>query len=149
VSWPWAIPFPESAIFNVGLTAVETADNVPLTDPEEFGEKVTVKVMLSPPDSVVGKLRPLMEKPAPLIDAAEMVSVAAPELVSVSVSPTLLPFCTLPKEMEGRDAASVEEGTVPVFEANPPQPVSEITAQSSTQAIKKHCDRKNCNGPNP
>jgi hypothetical protein len=57
----------------------------PEAAPAAVGENVTVKVTLSFGESVIGKVRPLMEKPVPLRLAAEMVAAALPVLVNVFV----------------------------------------------------------------
>ena len=48
---------------------------------------------------VTGRVRPLIENPAPLAVACEMVTLEAPVLVKVSVFELLLPTVTLPKAM--------------------------------------------------
>jgi hypothetical protein len=130
----------------LGLIAVETADSVPLAEPEEVGAKVTLKVTLCPAESVVGKLRPVIEKPAPLMAASEMVIVDPPVLVNVSESSAFLPLCTLPNEIADGDAVRVEPASDPLG-VSPPQPVSsEIPVEIRRELINRQCDRKNCNG---
>jgi hypothetical protein len=56
------MPVPESAIFSVELSAVDTTASVPLVEPVDAGAKVAVNVTLCFGESVVGKLSPLTEK---------------------------------------------------------------------------------------
>jgi hypothetical protein len=46
---------------------------------------------------VAGKVKPLRLNPEPVVLAAEIVTLVAPELVRVSVREPLLPVVTLPK----------------------------------------------------
>jgi hypothetical protein len=93
---PADVPVPERAIFSGEFDAFETTAKVPLAAPAPVGAKVAVKVTLCPPLSVIGKLNPLMENPAPLTLACEMVTDDPPVLVTVSDRFVLLPTCTLP-----------------------------------------------------
>src|SRR5262245_51953801 len=70
---------------------------LPLALPPTFGVNTMLKVKLWPALSVVGTLRPLRVKPAPVRVACEICRAEPPELVSVSERVWLLPTCTLPK----------------------------------------------------
>ena len=70
---------------------------LPLPLPVAVGVYCAEKVVLWPALSVKGNASPLMLKPAPLAEAAEIVRLDPPELVRVSVSIFELPTTTLPK----------------------------------------------------
>ena len=91
VRLPGDRPRPERAILSGELDAVETIASVPLTVPVAAGAKVAVNVTLWFGLRVAGKARPLMENPAPVTLAWEMVTVEPPVLVSVSDKLVLLP----------------------------------------------------------
>jgi hypothetical protein len=105
-SSPWAVPIPDSGMLNGELSAVETTLKLPLIEPVPLGANVTVNVRLWLGSSAVGKLGPLIEKLEPLIFAAETVTASVPLFVTVSERLAVLPFCTLPKEIEDDDAMS-------------------------------------------
>jgi hypothetical protein len=63
---------------------LELTVNVPPTDPELLGAKVTLKLTLCPGLSVAGGLIPLYEYPVPLPAMFEIVMAALSEFVSVS-----------------------------------------------------------------
>ena len=69
---------------------------MPLAAPLVVGEKSTVNEVLWPAFNVKGKASPLRLNPLPLAEAAEIVRLDPPELVSVSDKLALLPTCTLP-----------------------------------------------------
>ena len=69
---------------------------LPLTAPAAAGANFTVNDTVWLAASVAGSVRPLMEKPAPVTFAWEIVSEDPPVLVNVSVLLLLLPTCTLP-----------------------------------------------------
>jgi len=83
-SWPWVVPMPESEMFSGELEEFETMEMDPLTAPVPLGVKIAVNVKLWFGLSVVGKVNPLIEKPAPFALASEIVSEEFPVLVSVS-----------------------------------------------------------------
>jgi hypothetical protein len=85
VSWPSVFPVPESGTLREELDAFEVIARLPLTVPPDVGLKVTLKLTLWPTLKVVGKVKPLAVKPEPVALAAEIVTLAPPELVSVSV----------------------------------------------------------------
>jgi hypothetical protein len=85
VSWPGVLPVPDRGTFSAELDAFEVIARLPLTVPPDVGVKVTVKLALWPALKVVGKAKPLAVKPEPVALAAEIVTLAPPELVRVSV----------------------------------------------------------------
>ena len=94
---PCDAPVPDRAIVKLGFEPSDVMVTLPLTAPLAAGVKVTVKVVLCPAVSVTGKLSPLKLNPVPLADAAEIVTLDPPLLVSVSDKLALLPTCTEPK----------------------------------------------------
>jgi len=96
-SWPDVAPVPDSGTFSEALDAFDVIAMLPLTAVPEVGAKTILKVTLWPTLRVVGKVKPLAVKPAPVVLAAEIVTLDPPELVSVSVFVCELPTGTLPK----------------------------------------------------
>ncbi len=90
-SWPAAVPVPESGILSGEFDAFDTTVRVPLAAPALVGVKVAVNVTLWVAARVRGKVNPLVEKPAPVKFACEIVIVDPPALVSVSDKFALLP----------------------------------------------------------
>lgn len=75
---------------------------LPLSDPDDGGAKVTVRVMLCPRLKNSGSCGPLTEKPLPVAWNAVTVSGIVPELVKMRGCVELLPTWTVPKEtLEG------------------------------------------------
>ena len=72
---------------------------LPLADPELLGANLTLNDVLCPAFKVSGRDNPLMLKPVPLADAAEIVTLEPPLLVNVPERLLLLPTWTLPKPM--------------------------------------------------
>ena len=133
---------PESGISNGELAAVDTTASIPLAEPGAEGEKVRVKVTLWFEESVIGKLSPLREKPAPLTVAAEIVTASALALVKDSVRLELLPFCTLPKE-SGDDDADRVAPALDALGAKPWHPMSSGSPAAMTRApIGKRWNRE-------
>src|SRR6266849_9360527 len=106
-SWPAAAPVPDRAMLRVELDASERIARLPLTAPPVVGANVTVKVTLWLEFRVVGSVSPVIEKPAPVAFACEMVTADPPVLVNVSDRLVVLPPCTLPKERRVGVAQSV------------------------------------------
>ena len=77
------MPAPESGTFKAGLDAVDVMARIPFELPAEVGENVVLKLTLWPGLKVTGKLTALVLKPE-VAPTAEMVTLAPPELVSVS-----------------------------------------------------------------
>ena len=99
---PGATPVPESAMVSVGLEAVEVRVTFPLTAPAAVGANCTVKVVFCPALSVTGSDRPVRLKPLPVAEAAEMVRLVPPVLLSVTDCWALDPATTVPNErLEG------------------------------------------------
>jgi hypothetical protein len=72
-------------------------ETLPLTFPAEVGENLAVNDVLCPAPSVKGVDIPLTLKPPPDAVACEIVRLAVPELVKVTVWDPLLPTFTDPK----------------------------------------------------
>ena len=70
---------------------------MPLAPLPEVGAKVTLRLALWPGFKVIGKFMPLALNPEPVALAAEIVTLAPPELVRVSASVVVLPVVTFPK----------------------------------------------------
>jgi len=84
VSWPGVTPVPDNGTVSTGLAALEVIAKPPLTLPPEVGANVTLKVMLWPVLSVIGRLGSLAMNPEPVVLAAEIVTVAPAKFVSVT-----------------------------------------------------------------
>ena len=80
---PTAVP--ASGIDKDGLEAFEVTVTVPLALLVEVGANVTVNDVLCPGVSVTGGVMPEILNPVPDADAAEMVALVPPVLVTVSV----------------------------------------------------------------
>ena len=72
-------------------------ETLPLALPAVVGENVAVNEVLCAGLRVSGAVTPLMVNPVPEALAAEMVTLAVPEFVNVTVCDPLLPTSTLPK----------------------------------------------------
>jgi len=86
VSAPCATPVPERGMLKLEFDPLEVIVRLPLTLPGEVGENVTLKLTPWPALRVTGKLRPLTLYPEILKLAAEIMTLAPPELVTVSVN---------------------------------------------------------------
>jgi hypothetical protein len=91
------VPVPLSAIVSGEPGALLVIEAVPLALPAVVGENVALKEVLCPGLRVSGAVMPLMVNPVPDALAAEMVTLAVPEFVNVTVCDPLLPTSTLPK----------------------------------------------------
>jgi len=114
---------------------------VPFTAPALCGAKLTVTVRLEPAVTVTGKVRGLMERPAPDSVTAETTRSAFPVLVTVTVRLLVVPTVTLPKFrllgaalIEGLGVGLGDGSETPV----PPHPVSR---KGNTN---KDTNRSNC-----
>src|SRR6266550_2230227 len=85
-------------MLRVEFEASEMIARLPLTVPAVVGENLTVNVTLWEALRVVGSVRPVREKPAPVTFACEMVTAVPPVLVNVSDRLAVLPTWTLPNE---------------------------------------------------
>jgi hypothetical protein len=92
-------PKPESDTLAGELLALLTTEMLPAALPPAVGEKMALKLVVCPRDSVKGRESPLMLKPAPVTVAPEIVTAPLPVLVSVTVWVLLLPTFTFPKLM--------------------------------------------------
>ena len=72
-------------------------ETLPLTLPAEVGANFTVNDVLEFALMVCGTVSPLMLNPVPVTLAAEIVTLAVPEFVSVMFCVALLPATTFPK----------------------------------------------------
>lgn len=95
-SCPTAVAVPESGIASDVFDAVEVTVRFPLAAPALVGLNVAVKVTLWFAESVIGRLSPLMEKPAPVTLTCEMVMDELPVFVSDSERLWLFPTWMLP-----------------------------------------------------
>jgi hypothetical protein len=94
VAWT---PVPESAIVPGEPVAVLVTVTVPLSLPEELGLKITLNVILCPAVRVTGVPAPLSVNPAPLSVICETITLALPELVTVTFCVDDDPVFTFPK----------------------------------------------------
>ena len=78
-------------MLRLGFEPLEVTLTVPLAAPLAVGEKSTVNEVLWPAFSVKGKDSPLKLNPVPLAEAAEIVRLDPPVLVSVSDKLELVP----------------------------------------------------------
>ena len=100
VSWNVAAtPVPLRAMAVGEFGALLTSDTLPVTLPVVLGAKVTLKMADWPTARVKGKVSPLVLKPAPVTVACEMVRLAVPELVKVTLCEAVVPTRTLPMAM--------------------------------------------------
>ena len=99
------------------LDASETMARLPVTAPAAVGANFTVNAMLWLTASVAGSVNPLMEKPAPVTLACEIVTDDPPVLVSVSDLLLLPPTCTLPNATLAGLALRVPTSTPTPFKA--------------------------------
>lgn len=90
-SWPGVTPVPDSGTFKVEFAALELIARFPLTLPADAGEKVTLKLILWPSARLIGSANPEVLNPEPVAFTAEIVRLAPPEFVRVSVTVCELP----------------------------------------------------------
>ncbi len=89
-------------------------ETLPVALPVAEGANCPLNVVFCPAASVSGTDKPVMLKPVPEVLAAEMVTLAVPELLNVKVCVPLPPTSTLPKlKLEGL-AVSVPCTPVPL-----------------------------------
>src|SRR5208337_3168460 len=96
VSVPCVTPVPDSAMLKLESDPLEVIVTLPLAAPLAVGANITLNVVLCPAVSVTGSVSPFKLNPVPLADAAEIVRLDPPVLLSVSLSDFELPTCTLP-----------------------------------------------------
>src|SRR5258708_3159721 len=92
-----ATPVPLRARVRGGPGALLLMETLPLALRVAEGANCALNVVLCPAASVSGTDKPAMPKPVPEALAAEMVTLAVPEFVNVTVCDPLLPTSTLPK----------------------------------------------------
>jgi hypothetical protein len=85
-------------MFNGELVASDTMASVPRAVPFAVGAKVEVKVTLWPGFNVIGRVRPLIAKPAPSMLACETVTADPAVFAKVAEMLVLLPTGMLPNE---------------------------------------------------
>jgi hypothetical protein len=101
---------PLSGIVRGGPGALLAIETLPVKLLAEAGAKLAVKEVVCPGLRVAGTDKPAMLKPVPEALAAEIVTLAAPELLNVMVCVPLLPTRTFPKlklDGLGESAASM------------------------------------------
>src|SRR5208337_5253338 len=91
VSVPCVTPVPESAMLKLESDPLELIVTLPLAAPLAVGAHITLNVVLCPAVSVTGSVSPFKLNPVPLADAAEIVRLDPPVLLSVSLSDFELP----------------------------------------------------------
>jgi hypothetical protein len=84
LSWPGAIPVPDSGMVSVGFVPFEVRVTLPVAEPVASGAKAIVKVALWPAANVVGVVNPPRLNPGPLAAAWEIVRLVPPVLVIFS-----------------------------------------------------------------
>ncbi|HEY6270493.1 MAG TPA: hypothetical protein VIX19_00695 [Terriglobales bacterium] len=82
---PTAVAVPVNGIDKDGLEAFEVTVAVPLALLVDVGVNVTVNDVLCPDVNVTGGVMPEILKPVPDTEAAEIVALVPPVLVTVSV----------------------------------------------------------------
>jgi len=78
-------------MLKLGFEPLEVMLMLPVAAPLAVGEKSTVNDVFWPALSVKGNVSPLKLNPLPLAEAAEIVRLVPPELISVSDKLALLP----------------------------------------------------------
>jgi hypothetical protein len=91
------VPLPLRAIVSAEFGALLVIEMLPVVLPTTEGENCAVNVVFCPALTVNGVDKPLILKPVPVTLAAEIVTLAVPEFVSVTICDPLLPTTTLPK----------------------------------------------------
>ncbi len=86
VSCPEVTAVPARGTFKVGLAEFELTARLPVTLPLDVGAKVTLMFTLCAAASVKGSVGPEALNPAPVALMAEIVTLAPPVLLSVSVA---------------------------------------------------------------
>ena len=92
-----ATPVPLSASASGEFGALLTSESDPLTAPADAGANTTLNVEFPPAAIVFGMVSPVVLKPAPVIFAVVIVTLAFPPFDKVIVCELLFPTVTLPK----------------------------------------------------
>jgi len=90
-------PTPVKGIASGEPGALLVMDTLPLALAADVGANAAVRVVVWPALSVSGTANPVRLKPVPVAAAAEIVTLAVPEFVSVIICDPLLPTSTFPK----------------------------------------------------
>src|SRR5208283_2428619 len=111
-----ATPVPDSAMLAGEPAALLTTETLPLAVPAAEGLNCTANVSVCVGDNFTGVPAPLKVYPEPLILICEIVTLAFPVLVMVTLCWAELPVFTLPKLklLELRETAAVAATPVPV-----------------------------------
>ena len=96
VSWPCAVPVPESETLKVEFDPLDATVMSPVALAADCGVNTALKVTLAPGLRTSGKLGPLMLNPVPVAVACEIVTFDPPVFVNESIKVAVLPTCTLP-----------------------------------------------------
>jgi hypothetical protein len=110
------VPVPLRPIARGEFGALLTSEMLPVALPPVVGANCAVKVAVCPALIVNGVVRPLIANPAPEVLACEMVRLAVPEFVRVTVCEPELPTATEPKVTDAGLAPSCACAPVPVIE---------------------------------
>lgn len=96
------MPVPLKAIVSGEPGASLVIETLPFALPVVEGANCALNVVICPAASVSGTDKPVMLNPVPEALAAEIVTLAVPELLNVMVCVPLLPTSTFPKlKLEG------------------------------------------------
>ena len=117
VSCPAVAPVPASATFNCESDALEKIASVPDTGPDAAGENATLNVRLCPAARFAGNDSPPTANAELETLVPEIVTLALPVFVSVSIRLCELPGRILPKLKLVDDAASRPVAAIPVPES--------------------------------
>jgi hypothetical protein len=109
------VPVPVIAIVNGDPGALLVIDMLPAGLPVAAGANVAVNVEFAPAAIVMGSVNPLTEYPVPEAVRAEMVRVALPVLLKVTVFAELPPTATFPNARLAGFAVSPDCTPVPVI----------------------------------
>ena len=111
-----AAPVPERPSTNGELVALLVTVTLPVTLPAEAGAKATLNEVVCPAARVTGKPIEDRLKPVPLAVICEMVTLALPVLLRVTVCVALVPVVRLPKLNEAglAESCKLEETPVPL-----------------------------------
>lgn len=107
-----AVPLRE--IDSIAFDALLAIAMFPEALPAVVGANCAVNVAPCPAGITSGAVRPMMLKPAPVVVTPEMVVLAFPEFVSVTVCEPVLPTATLPKAAMAGLALKVELCVTPL-----------------------------------
>jgi hypothetical protein len=101
VNWPAAVPAAVPVPVPVrGMSSPKgpETNRLPPVVPADCGAKATFNVTLCPAPSVIGKVGPLIENPAPVVWSAERVIPQERAFVSTTGTVELVPIATCPND---------------------------------------------------